>query len=54
MAHPGLKAIRERYGFRCGYCGVSETDQALTENRGFQERLELYVSSMEERLERLT
>lgn len=26
MAHPQLQAVRERYEFRCGYCGVSETD----------------------------
>ncbi len=26
MAHPKLAAIRERYRFRCGYCGVTETD----------------------------
>ncbi len=26
MAHPRLQAVRQRYDFRCGYCGVSETD----------------------------
>ncbi len=26
MAHPKLPAVRERYVFRCGYCGVSEAD----------------------------
>jgi 5-methylcytosine-specific restriction endonuclease McrA len=26
MAHPKLQAVRERYAFRCGYCGVSEAD----------------------------
>ena len=26
MAHPLLQLVRQRYGFRCGYCGVSETD----------------------------
>ncbi len=26
MAHPLLQFVRERYAFRCGYCGVSETD----------------------------
>jgi len=24
MAHPKLEQVRQRYGFRCGYCGVSE------------------------------
>jgi hypothetical protein len=26
MAHPKHDAVRQRYGFRCGYCGVSEED----------------------------
>ncbi len=26
MAHPKLQIVRKRYAFRCGYCGVSETD----------------------------
>ena len=26
MAHRRLQAIRERYGLRCGYCGVTEED----------------------------
>lgn len=26
MAHAKHAEVRERYGFRCGYCGVSETD----------------------------
>lgn len=26
MAHPQLPEIRARYGFRCGYCGVTEID----------------------------
>lgn len=26
MAHPKLQAVRQRYAFRCGYCGVSEED----------------------------
>ncbi len=26
MAHPKLETIRQRYHYRCGYCGVSETD----------------------------
>jgi hypothetical protein len=26
MAHPWHEEVRRRYGFRCGYCGVSETD----------------------------
>jgi len=25
MAHPRLEEVRQRYGCRCGYCGVSET-----------------------------
>jgi hypothetical protein len=26
MPHPRLGQVRRRYGYRCGYCGVSETD----------------------------
>lgn len=26
MAHPKHQSVRERFAFRCGYCGVSETD----------------------------
>lgn len=26
MAHPQHQQVRERYNYRCGYCGVSETD----------------------------
>lgn len=26
MAHPRLEEVRQRAQFRCGYCGVSETD----------------------------
>ncbi len=26
MAHPRHQWVRQRYGYRCGYCGVSETD----------------------------
>ncbi len=26
MAHPKHQAVRRRYAYRCGYCGVSETD----------------------------
>lgn len=26
MAHPKLNDVRRRYHYRCGYCGVSETD----------------------------
>lgn len=26
MAHPKHDEVRRRYGFRCGYCGVSEAD----------------------------
>lgn len=26
MAHPQHQQVRRRYNFRCGYCGVSETD----------------------------
>ena len=26
MAHPKQDQVRRRYDFRCGYCGVSETD----------------------------
>lgn len=26
MAHAKHEQVRERYGFRCGYCGVTETD----------------------------
>ena len=26
MAHPKHAAVRQRYGFACGYCSVSETD----------------------------
>jgi hypothetical protein len=26
MAHPRHEEVRRRFGFRCGYCGVSETD----------------------------
>ena len=26
MAHPKIQAVRERFHFCCGYCGVSETD----------------------------
>ena len=26
MAHPKHQAVRKRYQYRCGYCGVSETD----------------------------
>jgi hypothetical protein len=26
MAHPKLNLVRQRFNFRCGYCGVSETD----------------------------
>jgi hypothetical protein len=26
MAHPEHQSVRERYGYRCGYCGVSEID----------------------------
>ena len=26
MAHPKIAQVRRRYGFRCGYCGVSEED----------------------------
>jgi HNH endonuclease len=26
VAHPKLDAVRQRYQYRCGYCGVSETD----------------------------
>lgn len=26
MAHPRHEEVRGRYGFRCGYCGVSESD----------------------------
>lgn len=26
MAHPKHLTVRQRYKFRCGYCGVSETD----------------------------
>jgi hypothetical protein len=26
MAHPRHELVRQRYGFRCGYCGVSETE----------------------------
>ncbi len=26
MAHPLLDTIRQRYEYRCGYCGVSEID----------------------------
>ena len=26
VAHPQLQQVRERYGFRCGYCGVTEVD----------------------------
>jgi len=26
MAHRRLQSVRERYSFRCGYCGVSEAD----------------------------
>ena len=28
MPHPRLAAVRQRYDFRCGYCGVSEVDSA--------------------------
>jgi 5-methylcytosine-specific restriction endonuclease McrA len=26
MAHPKLQEVRQRYTFRCGYCGVSEAE----------------------------
>lgn len=26
MAHPLLQTVRQRYAFRCGYCGVSEVE----------------------------
>lgn len=26
MAHPQHEQVRQRYSFRCGYCGVSEAD----------------------------
>jgi len=26
VAHPKLNDVRRRYHYRCGYCGVSETD----------------------------
>ena len=26
MAHPRHEEVRQRFAFRCGYCGVSETD----------------------------
>ena len=26
MAHPKSESVRQRYRYRCGYCGVSETD----------------------------
>lgn len=26
MAHPRHEEVRRRYSYRCGYCGVSETD----------------------------
>lgn len=26
MAHPQHEQVRQRYDFRCGYCGVSESD----------------------------
>jgi hypothetical protein len=26
VPHPSLQVIRQRYGFACGYCGVSEAD----------------------------
>jgi 5-methylcytosine-specific restriction endonuclease McrA len=26
VAHPNLESVRQRYDFRCGYCGVSEVD----------------------------
>lgn len=26
MAHPKLETVRQRYGGRCGYCGVTEID----------------------------
>ena len=26
MAHPKLQQVRERYDYRCGYCGVGEAD----------------------------
>ena len=28
MAHPRHETVRQRYGARCGYCGVSENDVA--------------------------
>lgn len=26
MAHPKLQSVRQRYNYRCGYCGVAEAD----------------------------
>jgi hypothetical protein len=28
VAHPKHEDVRQRYGFRCGYCGVTEADTA--------------------------
>jgi 5-methylcytosine-specific restriction endonuclease McrA len=26
VAHPKHEQVRQRYGYRCGYCGVTEVD----------------------------